>query len=124
MAYSIPTLLFLAPVAFALWNLHCLHRNYQLAKKMGVPIVIIFASGDNPIWHFTSGYVLPIIKFIFGEIDLVKYGAPGWENRTRYKIRDDYGDAVMHVSPGYNWLYLADADAINDVFRRSCWVRF
>jgi len=29
------------------------------------------------------------------------------------------GDAVIHVSPGRNWLYVSDAEAVCELFRRS-----
>jgi hypothetical protein len=42
----VPVLLCLA---FVLWNAVCLVRNYRIAQKMGIPIKILIASGDNPV---------------------------------------------------------------------------
>ena len=115
---SIAIAILLAPVSFGLWNLYCLHRNYNLALGMGIPIKVIIASGDNPVWILVSSPVLYIIKLIFGECDVVKYGRPGWESKDKYKMHEELGDAVIHVSPGHNWLYVCNAEAVNDIFKR------
>lgn len=103
------TLLLLPPLTFTLWNLHCLLRNYRAAQSMHIPIIIIPASGDNPVWILISKPVLAVLRFCFGEIDLVKYGRPGWESRDKYKMHVELGaDAVVHVSPGHNCKYHID----------------
>ena len=119
MAYSIWVLLLVPPITYTIWNLQCLWRNYRLAKKMNVPIIIIPASGDNPVWLMVAYPVLAILKFIFGDINLVKYARPGWSSAVKHKMHEELGDVVMHVSPGLNWLFLCNAEAINDMFKRT-----
>ena len=116
---SIAVVLFLPPITFCLWNLVCLYRNYQLALRIGIPIKVVLASHDNPVWILVSSRIVPIIRFFFGECDVVRYGVSGWENRVKYKMHEEAGNgAVIHVSPGHNWLYLCDAAAVNDMFKR------
>lgn len=119
MAYTILSVLLLPPLTFALWNLQCLLRNYRAAKSMDIPIVIILASGDNPVWILLSTPVLLVLRFLFGEIDIVKYGKPGWESKNKYKMHEELGDVVIHVSPGHNWLYVCNAEAVNEIFKRK-----
>jgi hypothetical protein len=42
----VPVLLCLC---FVLWNVVCLVRNYMIARKIGIPIRVLIASGDNPV---------------------------------------------------------------------------
>jgi hypothetical protein len=121
MAYALTSIaiaILLAPVTFGIWNLVCFRRNYQLALGMGIPIKVLLASGDNPVWILVSSPVLAVIKFVFGKCDITKYGRPGWESKDKYKIHEELGDVVIHVSPGHNWLYVCNAEAVNDIFKR------
>jgi len=63
--------------------------------------------------------VLSAIEAVFGESSTTKYSRGGWENREKYFMHQELGDAVIHVSPGHNWLYISDADAVCDLFKRS-----
>lgn len=36
-------------LSFVLWNVVCLVRNYRIAQKIGIPIRVLIASGDNPV---------------------------------------------------------------------------
>ncbi|KAF7954284.1 hypothetical protein EAE96_005413 [Botrytis aclada] len=119
MAPLVLTLVVLLPVSFAIWNLVCLIRNYRIALKIGIPIQILIASGDNPVWILASGIVLPIVKAVFGDCDIVRYSTPGWEFKDKYTMHQKLGNAVIHVSPGRNWLYLCDSDSVNEVFKRK-----
>ncbi|KAF7929690.1 hypothetical protein BELL_0055g00040 [Botrytis elliptica] len=119
MAPLVLTLVVLLPVSFAFWNLVCLVKNYRIALKIGIPIRILIASGDNPVWILASGIVLPIVKAIFGNCDIVRYSTPGWEFKDKYTMHQKLGIAVIHVSAGRNWLYLCDSDSVNEVFKRK-----
>lgn len=119
MAYALLTVILLPPIAFALWNLQCLIRNYRAAQTMNIPIIIILASGDNPVWILLSKPILALLRALFGEIDIVKYGMPGFQSKDNYKMHEKLGDAVIHVSPGHNWLYVCNPEAVNDIFKRK-----
>jgi hypothetical protein len=119
MAYSVLALLLIPPVTFAIWNIQCLFYNYRAAQRMNIPIIILPASGDNPVWLLLSTPILAVLRFVFGEINLVKYGNPGWQSKDKYKMHEALGDVVIHVSPGHNWLYICNAEAVNEIFKRS-----
>lgn len=63
--------------------------------------------------------MLPIIRAVFGDCDIARYSEPGWEFKNKYKMHQELGDAVIHVSAGRNWLYICDSDAVNEVFKRK-----
>ncbi|QSZ36703.1 hypothetical protein DSL72_006586 [Monilinia vaccinii-corymbosi] len=118
MAHLLIALLVLLPISFGFWNLFCLVRNYRIASKIGVPIRILIASGDNPVWILVSGIVLPVVRAVFGDCDIARYSRPGWEFRDKYRMHQELGDVVIHVSAGRNWLYLCNPEAVNEIFKR------
>ncbi|PQE24510.1 cytochrome p450 protein [Rutstroemia sp. NJR-2017a WRK4] len=109
---------FLLGLSFILWNAVCLVRNYRIAQKIGIPVRVLIASGDNPVWLLVSGFVLPIVRFLFGDCDIARYSRPGWEFKDKYRMHEELGDAVIQVSAGHNWLYVCNAEAVNDIFKR------
>jgi hypothetical protein len=118
MANYVLLLLLLLPFGFALHNLFCLFLNYRIACKIGIPIIVLPASPDNPIWMFTSGPVLSIVKAIFGDCSVTKYGQIGWEYHDKHKVHVKHGDAVVLVTPAHNWVYVCSAEAFNEIFQR------
>jgi hypothetical protein len=58
------------------------------------------------------------VKFLFGDCDVARYSRPGWEFRDKYRMHEELGDAVIQVSAGRNWLYICNAEATNDIFKR------
>ena len=86
---------------------------------MNIPIIFLIASGDNPVWLLVSRIVLPILKAVLGDCDLITYSTPGWGCVIRHKMHEELGDVVVHVSAGRNWMYFSDAEAVNEIFRRN-----
>jgi hypothetical protein len=112
-------LLFSSPVlVYTLCNAYCLFHNYRIARKIGISVIILPASPDNPLWMLTSDFILAIIRSIFGESDVTTYGRLGWEYHDKSAVHQQRGDAIVLVTPGYNWIYLCNAEAVNDIFRR------
>jgi hypothetical protein len=118
MVNSILLLLLLLPFAFALHNLFRLFLNYRIACKIGLPIIVLPASPDNPIWMLTSGPVLSVVKAIFGDCSVTKYGQIGWEYHDKHRTHVQHGDAVVLVTPGLNWVYVCSAEAFTEIFQR------
>ena len=118
MISSLLLLLALLPLLFAFHSACCLLLNYRVARKIGVPVIIILVSPDNPLWMLISGHVLGAIRFIFGEIQMTRYGRLGWEYYDKYKIHLSLGDAVVLVTPGKNWLYICNPETFTEIFQR------
>lgn len=118
MANYLLLLLLLIPFGFALQNLFRLFLNYRIACQIGIPVIVLPASPDNPVWVLTSRTVLAIVKAIFGDCSVTKYGQHGWEYYDKYTLHLKHGDAVVFVTPGFNWVYVCDAEAFNEIFQR------
>lgn len=98
-----------------------LFRNYMAARKMGVPIRIIPIDHTNPIWMLVDRSVLTVLKRLLpftGGTSFARYNFRGWELSDRYQSHQELGDAFVLVTPGRNWLYIADPDTLMEVFRR------
>lgn len=108
----------LLPLSLVLYNAYCLLLNYRIARKIGIPVIVLPASPDNPLWMLTSRYVLSIVKFVFGDCDVTRYGRLGWEYYTKSKLHLERGDALVLVTPGHNWVYICNAEALNEIFQR------
>lgn len=64
-------------------------------------------------------FFIPILKMLpFGSGNFTRYQRLGWEFDDRSKTHEELGDAYMAVTPGKNWLYICDHEAISDLLHR------
>ena len=106
----------------ALYSGFSLFRNYLAARKIGVPVRIILFDHVNPLWLVCDRAVLSLVKrlpFGLGNNSFTRYNYRGWEVPDRYYSHHEMGDAYILVSPSNTWLYIADPDAVTDMWRRA-----
>jgi hypothetical protein len=106
----------------ALHSGFALLRNYFAARKIGVPVRIILFDHVNPLWLVCDRAVLSLVKrlpFGLGNTSFTRYNYRGWEVPDRYYSHHEMGDAYILVSSGNIWLYIADPDAVTDLWRRA-----
>ncbi|KJZ79357.1 hypothetical protein HIM_01508 [Hirsutella minnesotensis 3608] len=118
------TLGILALGLMATWTLLSfigLLKNYIKARRMGLPIRVIPIDHRNPLWTLLDRKVLSLLRHLpFGnDNNLARYNWRGWELADRYRSHQELGDAFVLVTPGRNWVYLADPDALMTIFRRG-----
>ncbi|KAI0146164.1 cytochrome P450 [Xylariaceae sp. FL1272] len=116
-------LLFVVALLFgtiALNSVWHLSRNYAIARKMGVPIRVIPICHTNPLWTLIDRRVLSIFRCVpfIRNSSFTRYNFRGWEMADRCKSHDELGLAYVLVSPRRIWLYIADPEALMEVFRR------
>ncbi|KAI9836332.1 MAG: hypothetical protein M1837_003399 [Sclerophora amabilis] len=62
---------------------------------------------------------LPLLQRLpFGLGSFTRYNVLGWLFNDKYRMHVDFGDAWVHVSPGENALYVANAEAVEEIFLR------
>lgn len=110
-------LLLLLFFASAIWHLA---RNYREGREVGLPIIIVPISPENPIWMILARYLIPILQYVpFGKGYFTRFCHLGWEFDDKARAHLELGDAFMFVTPGKNWIYLCIADTAHDVIRRE-----
>ncbi|KAF2090209.1 cytochrome P450 monooxygenase-like protein [Saccharata proteae CBS 121410] len=107
------------PLCYSISACYTLYRNHAIARKTGIPTIVVPISPENPIWLLLSRFVVPLVKKITGPNHFTRFGYIGWEFPEKNRIHLELGDAFLLVTPGHNWLYLCDAEAIADVFHRE-----
>ena len=108
------------PVVWALYTARCLVVNYRRASQLGLPIVFVPVSPDNPIWIAIQTAFTSIFKYVpFDAVSFTRHCRLGWEFHDRYKTHQRLGDAYMLVTPDRNWLYVGEPEAVTDIFSRS-----
>lgn len=99
-----------------------LARNYLAARKIGLPIRIILIDHTNPLWLLLDRTVLSAVKLLplsLGNNSFTRYNYRGWEVPDRYFSHHEMGDGFILISPGNIWVYIADPDAVTDIWRRG-----
>ena len=119
---SFEVLLFglLPAAAWVLYSWYCLLLNYLTARKIGVPLIIIPISHENPLWMVVDKKIfMPLFeRFPFGPGNFTRYNWRGWEFEDKNRSHLEMGDVFFIVTPGRNWLYLCNAEALLEVFQR------
>ncbi|KAI9151567.1 Phomenoic acid biosynthesis cluster cytochrome P450 monooxygenase [Paramyrothecium foliicola] len=97
-----------------------LHRNYQAARTIGVPIRIIPISPLNPFWALLDRKILAYLRRLpFGDNSFTRYNWRGWEVKDRFQSHKEMGDIWVLVTPFKNWIYINDPESLMSVFRRG-----
>lgn len=116
--------LFWPALALGTWTLYCwfcLARNYLAARKTGLPIRIIPIDHVNGPWFLIDRKVLSHVKKLpgfLGNNSFTRYNFRTWEMYDRCDTHHELGDVYIMVTPGRNWVYVANPDLIMEMFRR------
>ncbi|KAI0121935.1 cytochrome P450 [Daldinia grandis] len=120
--------MFMFWISFALgisWTIYsgsCLYSNYVEATKIGVPIRIIPIDHLNKLWLLVDKQVVSAVRKlpgVLGKNNFTRFNYRGWHERDGTRAHDDMGEAFVLVTPCHNWLYIADPDALMDMYRRG-----
>ncbi|PSN70574.1 cytochrome P450 [Corynespora cassiicola Philippines] len=98
----------------------CLACNYLIACKVGIPVIIVPISPENPVWMLLARHVVPILQYVpFGNGNFTRFCHVGWEFEEKTRAHQEFGEAIMLATPGKNWIYLCNADTIHDIVKRE-----
>ncbi|KAF2248737.1 cytochrome P450 monooxygenase-like protein [Trematosphaeria pertusa] len=95
-------------------------RNYRAAQSVGLPIIFLPISLTNLLWMMLVRHVIPLLERVpFGSGYFTRFCYTGWEFKDKSRAHVEFGDAFITVTPGKNWVYLCNAEAVSDVLRRE-----
>ncbi|KAL8785606.1 MAG: hypothetical protein Q9213_003260 [Squamulea squamosa] len=110
-----------AILALVLWNALSIFRNYQIARRISLPIVISPVSTLNPFWillwrGFPAILNLKILPFGLGT--WARCTSMGWAFQDKHKLHDEIGSLFTLVTPAANEITVADPEVAHTVLAR------
>ncbi|TGO13773.1 hypothetical protein BTUL_0063g00040 [Botrytis tulipae] len=107
-------------ILFLLYNVYSLYLNYKDASALGLPRVISPITPDNPLWIALQTIFKTVVRqFPFGAISFTRHTRLGWEFHDRFHTHVRLGDAWVLVTPTRNWIFVANAATVTDIFSRG-----
>ncbi|KAI4108318.1 MAG: hypothetical protein LQ339_002219 [Xanthoria mediterranea] len=108
-------------LAFVVWTTFSIFRNYQLAQRIGLPIVISPVSTLNPFWILLwRGFpaVLSLKHLPLGLGTWARCTSMGWAFQDKHKLHAEIGPLFTLVTPAANEVTVADPEAAHAVLAR------
>ena len=97
------------------WAGYRLASNYAIARRVGIPLIIVPFNPESPVWMLMSDFVGPYINHMlswisFGSGSFTRYAHRGWDVHDRAKSFLELGDVFILITTGKNWLYVCNAE--------------
>ena len=108
---SFLSLIFVLFLAWMLIRAYKLYRNYVVARKFGIPIVVIPIGWQDDVWLLSWGmftWIRRLPHFMNWWFEFSHYA---WAQDLRYHPHRKYGDVFVIVSPGANEIMVNDPQA-------------
>lgn len=111
----------------AVWLLSAASRlwsNYRLAKRIGLPIIVIPVDPMSPLWMVVNQLLKPYLDFILGRLPwgsgyFSRVAYQYWEVAEKARIFLELGDAFTLVTTGRNMVYVCNAEAFVNIMQRK-----
>lgn len=106
-------------LAYLIWSLVSMEVNYRRAASMGIPLVRLPVDPMNIPWLILEPSLwrlLDRLPFSWGTFG--RFSRRGWHFHDKAASHLQYGPAWALVTPRDIYVYVADPDAIHDIFVR------
>ncbi len=111
-----------ATIAWILWTSISLFLNYQVARKLALPIVISPLSALNPLWMLALKLLPVLPRFLemlpFGLGNWARCTYIGWTFQDKCALHDELGLVFVLVTPSGNELWVADPNTARIVLSK------
>ena len=107
------------PVAWIAYTAACIVTNLRRARPLKVPVVIVPISPMNALWMMLERIFWPVadkLPFTLGNFG--RYCRREWNYRDKCKTHLELGEVFVQVTPGENFLYVCEPEAICEIFGR------
>ncbi|KAF2014342.1 cytochrome P450 monooxygenase-like protein, partial [Aaosphaeria arxii CBS 175.79] len=105
---------------FCIWTVQRVAHNEAIAKQTGLPVIRVYVTPMNPLRLLFANSIIKLLKQLPVDVTgYTRFYANGWEATERYKAHEDFGPAFFLASPGGNYLYICDPDAVQDILQRK-----
>lgn len=120
MGLLIPAIV-LAISTYVIWSLKALITNVQLARRTGLPVVVLPYHFLSIPYILTQAIYKPIISrlpFGLSEWKYLHFLYMDWAANTRNAQFVEYGDLFITASSAGNTLHVGDANVASDIVTR------
>ena len=101
------------------YSVYSFKRNFDRVKHLNIPKVYNPLCPSNILWLLLQPALLPLLQLLpYDTRKWLRYSKWGWEYEDRYQTHAELGDVWMQVTPSMNWVYVADANLVNEIFHR------
>jgi hypothetical protein len=106
--------------AYVAWSLVCLELNYRRTLSMGVPLIRLPIDPMNIPFQVIEPHLFRVLDFLPVLLipNCIWYLRRGWFFPDKADTHVRYGPIFAFVTPRGVHVYISDADAIADIFRR------
>lgn len=116
-------ILLLASIIFAswAWTLFSVVSNYNIARKLALPLIISPVSPLNPLWILTYKafpLVLSLKYLPFGFGTWARCTFMGWTFHDKQALHHELGPCFIVVTPSGNEISVADPSATHNILSR------
>jgi hypothetical protein len=112
-------------ILYFLWSCVRLFRNYRIAKRIGLPVVVVFFDPENLVRILLGHRLRPVVRNIplVGNY-LSRFAYTGWEHEDKARLFVELGDAVVFATPGKVWVQVANAESTMEILNGERQNRF
>ena len=103
---------------YTLYSIYCLVVNFNAARQIKVPLVILPVSPESPLWLLLGNQLASLIRYIFGESHFTRFSIRGWVYYEKHRAALELGDHFAFVTPDKIWFFVCNADTLNEVIHR------
>ena len=118
--------LLIIPLGWISWTIYRLASNYAVARRVGVPLIVLPINPESPAWMLVSDLTWPYLTRVLSWVpfcwctrSFVRYAHRGWDVRDRADSFLELGDAFIFVTTGKNWLYVCNAESVTEMLLRK-----
>lgn len=106
-------------VGYLTWSLVAMEINYRRASSMGIPLIRLPVDPMNMVWLILEPPLWRLLdRFPFDWGTFGRYSRRGWHFHDKAKSHLQYGPAWALVTPCDIYVYVAEPEAIHDIFVR------
>jgi len=114
MSALLPTVL-LGLLAVVVYHLSLYRRQLRIARDIGLPY-FSFPISDSKTWYLIALLIVPLFQLLPSRLAAyVNFSTYLRRWHSKYTVHRDVGDVLLMVSTGDTHVYVADADAAQEV---------
>lgn len=102
-----------------LWSMIAMELNMRRASAMNIPLIRLYIEPQNTLWMIIEPHLWPWLdKLPLNWGTFGRYSRRGWFFADKGESHRRYGPVFALVTPRSIYVYVAQAEATNEMFQR------